>query len=184
MSVASAAPRPGSERSAGVKSRDDRTLILVEVRLDQLPQRGAVGVYCRRAPDDLQKSADSDLHRTGAGGEQPQLTISMRLVEHRSVPGAGGDRRIVGVAFQQQVPQRTQQAGLRREGAVDGLQRYAGFDRDVVDGRRHIAVALEQKLRGLEDGEPRQLGLLTPALRVVGPLGPRRINHLTSVSGY
>src|SRR3954462_1632591 len=110
--------------------------------------------------------------------------MRIRLFEHRSIPSPLGDRCLFGVAFEQQVPQRPQHACLGPEGAVDSLQRNTGVERDVVDGRADIPVALEQPLRGLEDGESSHLGLLPPALRVVGAFGGREISHLTTLQRY
>src|SRR5206468_1707296 len=101
----------------------------------------------------------------------------------RSIPRSFGDRSIVRVTLQQQVPERPQQTCLRRERAVDGLQGHTRFGRDVFDGRARVAVAFEQPLGGFQDRKASGLCLLLPALGVVRALGAS-LDHLTTLTRY
>jgi hypothetical protein len=142
---------------------DHRPLVLVEVGLDEPPQRGAVGVDHRRAADDAQQGPDAGPDQPGVAGDQPQLRRGIGLVEDGPVPGPVGHRGVVGIALEQQVPQRPQHARLGGEGRVDGLERDARVAGDGLHRRGHVAVALEQPLGGVEDRLPGDRRLRTAA---------------------
>ena len=136
----------GGEGLALRERLDDRALVLAVVALDALPEDVDLG------------SADAALRITSRIDEmrcfpcaelrafEAKLSFRVGLLEHLAVPLLLGDRPVVLLAAQKQVPQRTEQAALRLEGEVDGLRRDACVDGDLGDRRRGVAVLLEPLL--------------------------------------
>ena len=75
-----------------------------------------------------------------------------------------------------------QDAALRLEGEVDGLERDAGLGRDRRHRRRRVALLLEQPPGRLEDLAPRRRRLLAAARRVVRALGVDSLGHFATLA--
>jgi hypothetical protein len=82
-----------------VQGLHDHALVVVEVGLDQAPERLGVGVHRGRRPEDLEQAPDALLDQAGVAGVAPQLALGVGLVDDLPVPGAVGDGRLVLVAL-------------------------------------------------------------------------------------
>jgi hypothetical protein len=88
-----------SQCPLGLQGLDDHALVVVEVGLDQAPERIGVGVDRRGGPQDLQHAPDALLDHAGVVGVAPQLPFGVGLVDDLPVPGPLGNCRLILVAF-------------------------------------------------------------------------------------
>ena len=176
--------QPGAKFTTLVNRVDDDALVGIEVGLDQLPQRVGVGIDHRRRANDAQHRCDAGLHDARVARIQAQCALGISGLEHLAVPLPLSNGRFVGVAFENEIPQRSQQATLGGEGDVDGLQRNARLSGDGFHRCDDVAIALEEQAGGIEHRSAGGFSLLLSALRVVRPLRFRLLHRLTTLSKY
>ena len=146
------------DRSAPLAGQhlDDGALVGVEVGLDQVPEAGHVGVHRGRVADHPQDAPDAPLALRELRAFSRSSRSGMGSSSTSRYHGEVGDR-LIDRAAEQHVPHRPQQAALRVEGQVHGLQRHARLGGDGGHRGGDVAVALEQPLRGFEDVGSRAL---------------------------
>src|SRR6266498_1679614 len=168
-----------AQRLLRVQAFHDHALVVVEVGLDQAPERLGVGVHRRCGPEDLQHARDALLDHAGVARVAPQLPLGVRLVDDLPIPRPLGDGRLLLVAFQAQVPQRPQQPALGLEGDVDRFQRHPGLGRDLLHRGCRVAALLKQPEGRLEDCLAGRGRLLLAARGVVAPPGLDTLSHFS-----
>ena len=182
MSVAFATPSPG--RSAFLAARLCTTTRWLSWKSDWISRHSlvAVGVERRGRSDDLEDAADAHLHVPRIAGDKLELSARIGFLEHLAIPRPFGDRCLVLVALEQEVPQRPQQPRLGLEGEVDGLEGNVGLGGDIAHRRRWIALFLEEQLGRLEDASPRRRRLLLAARRVIAAPALDSIRHSATLT--
>src|SRR6266508_747957 len=126
-----------------VQRLHDHPLVVVEVRLDEAPERRDVGVDRCGIANDLQYRRDAHLHDAGVASVQSQLAFGVGLLDDLSIPRSLGDGGLLLVPLEQQVPERPQHAALGREHDVHRLECHPGFARDRLHRGCGVALALE-----------------------------------------
>ena len=171
----------GGEGANLVEGRDDRSLVRVKVGLDERPEVTDLVVARRCVADHPEQGADPALHHARRFRQPAELAFGVRLLEDVEVPRSRGDRRVVGVTLESEVPHGTKQPGFRFEREVHRLERNVGFGGDRAHRRRREAVCFEETLRGAQDRHPGRRRLLLPSRRPVGTDRLDILRHLTTL---
>jgi hypothetical protein len=172
--------QPGAQRAAARQGPGDPALVGVPGLLPLPVHRRDLRVRVGRRRHDLGQGGDAVADPGGDAGQQGNLPLRVGLALHGPPVFPVPQRDPMIVPHRADVQELGEDRPLGAEDGVNGGRGHVGRLGDGGHGRDDVAIADEQRLRGVEDAPPGRQGLAFP------PAGPGLdgLAHLSRVSLY
>jgi hypothetical protein len=171
---------PGAQRAPAGQRPGHPALVGVPGLLAPPVQRRDLRVRVGGRRHDLGQGRDPVADPGGDPGQLGDLPPRVGLALHGPPVFPVPQRGLLVVAHGADVQQLGQDGPLGAEDRVHGRRGHVGRLRDRGHGRGGVAIAQEQRLRGVEDAAPGGQGLALPAARA----GLDELAHFIRVSLY